>query len=144
MSKNVTIPDLVGNWSWVPRALSERDRSQADLAAAWGVDKASVTRFVRGRESEDPRISRLLVLARMLGLSVDEILLRAGIVSRGEGGAVVVPAATTRRPALPGRPAVEMAQLADGRVRLTLSAVVTPLRAAELVTLASSDPTRGG
>ncbi len=136
MSKSVVIPELVGNWSWLPAALADAGRTQADLAAAWGVARSTVTRFIDGSEGADPRVSRLVVLARMLGCSIDDLLVQAGIMRRAEG-AVVVPAATTRRPALPGRPAVELVQLTDGRVRTTISAVVSLSVAAEMERIAS-------
>jgi nucleotide-binding universal stress UspA family protein len=60
---------------WLRIALAERGHTQKDLAKAWGVDDAVVSRFINAGEPE-PGVERLEVLGRMLDVGMDELFLR--------------------------------------------------------------------
>ena len=60
---------------WLRNSLAEAGHRQKDLAKAWGVDDAVVSRFIATGDPE-PGLDRLKVLGRMLNLSLDELSVR--------------------------------------------------------------------
>lgn len=63
---------------WVREALEARGHKQRDLAQAWGISEAGVSRWMRGLEQQDLPMSRVWILSRMLGLETDEVITRLG------------------------------------------------------------------
>jgi len=64
---------------WTREGLQRRGYRQKDLAVAWGAQQASVSRFISGEELQDLQLSKAVTLARMLGISVDELAKGLGI-----------------------------------------------------------------
>jgi|HigsolmetaAR202D_1030399.scaffolds.fasta_scaffold10330_3 Predicted transcription factor, homolog of eukaryotic MBF1 len=64
---------------WIREGLQRRGYRQKDLAVAWGAQQASVSRFISGEELQDLQLSKAVTLARMLGISVDELAKGLGI-----------------------------------------------------------------
>ena len=60
---------------WLRAALADAGYRQKDLAKAWGVDDAVVSRFIQTGEPE-AGLERLQILGRMLGLDLNELSLR--------------------------------------------------------------------
>lgn len=58
---------------WVRDGLTRRGYRQKDLAVAWGSQQASVSRFFAGEELQDLPLSKAVSLARMLGITIDEL-----------------------------------------------------------------------
>jgi plasmid maintenance system antidote protein VapI len=65
--------------SWIKEALAANGYSQRDLARAWEVSEASVSRFFAGVEQQDLSLGRALRLAQMLDMSIDELAARLGL-----------------------------------------------------------------
>lgn len=84
---------------WVRDALADHGKSQKDLATAWGVDGAIVTRFIKTGEPE-LSMSRAEITANMIGMAFEEFRARIkeGLAPR------------TRAPLRPIAPAVARAQ----------------------------------
>lgn len=72
--------------AWLKPALAGAGHRQKDVATAWGVDDAVVSRFIKIGEPE-LTWDRAQTLARMLGLSLDELKLRLfeGLPPQGTG-----------------------------------------------------------
>jgi hypothetical protein len=58
---------------WLISALADRGYKQSDVARAWGVDDAVVSRFV-ATGKPDLTIERILILDEMLGVTADELM----------------------------------------------------------------------
>lgn len=65
--------------NWIKIALDAQGYRQRDLAEAWGVSEASVTRFLQGTENPDPSFSKCIKLAEMCGMTLDELAARMGL-----------------------------------------------------------------
>jgi hypothetical protein len=63
---------------WVKDALERAGHRQRDLATAWGISEGAVSRWIHGMESQDLPMSRGRSLARMLGMTLDELADRLG------------------------------------------------------------------
>jgi plasmid maintenance system antidote protein VapI len=57
---------------WILRRLLQRGYLQADLARAWGIPQASVTRFLQGVEGQDITLRKARILAAMLGMKLED------------------------------------------------------------------------
>lgn len=75
--------------------LGMRGGGQSRFADDSGINRATVSRLLRGEHAPDVRTLQLL--ARALGLPLGEILVRAGIVTPDELGAVQQPFSGQRR-----------------------------------------------
>jgi hypothetical protein len=62
---------------WLVTALAERGHTQRDLAAAWKVDDAVVSRFI-GTGRPKATAERIHVLGQMLRMNSDELIARLG------------------------------------------------------------------
>ena len=60
---------------WLASALAERGHTQRDLAAAWKVDDAVVSRFI-GTGKPKATAERIHVLAQMLSINSGELIAR--------------------------------------------------------------------
>ena len=60
---------------WLVTALAERGHNQRDLAAAWKVDDAVVSRFI-GTGKPKATAERIHVLGQMLRMNSDELIAR--------------------------------------------------------------------
>jgi ribosome-binding protein aMBF1 (putative translation factor) len=58
---------------WLRIALMDRGLAQRDIARAWGVDDAVISRFIRTGEPE-MSVSRAQTLARLLNMDLTELL----------------------------------------------------------------------
>lgn len=63
--------------AWLRGALIDRGKLQRDLAKAWDVDEAVVSRFIRTGEPE-PGFERIKILAKLLGMEYSHLLMRLG------------------------------------------------------------------
>lgn len=61
---------------WIRTRLTELGKSQRTLAVACGVSEAAISRFISGTEVQDPPLSRLRVLSRVLDMPLDEVITR--------------------------------------------------------------------
>lgn len=64
---------------WIRDGLTRRGYRQKDLAIAWSSQQASVSRFLQGEELQDLPLSKAVSLARMLGITVDELAKGLGV-----------------------------------------------------------------
>lgn len=71
------MPVRKGTHRWLVSALADQGYRQRDLAKAWGVNDAVVSRFV-GKGEPALSLERADTLSRMLKISVDELLTRIG------------------------------------------------------------------
>jgi predicted transcriptional regulator len=60
---------------WLVPALAERGHTQRDVANAWKVDDATVSRFISTGKPK-ATLERFRILAQMLGMSNDELMAR--------------------------------------------------------------------
>lgn len=58
---------------WIRDGLMRRGYKQKDLAVAWGSSQATVSRFLSGEELQDLPLTKALTLARMLGITCEEL-----------------------------------------------------------------------
>lgn len=100
---------------WIKDALAKRGYKQRDLARNWSVAEGSVTRFISGEENQNPVLSKALTLAKMLGISLDDLAKGLGV----DGQAV--------EPAIPDGEAIslppgtlKMDIIGGGKIRVTL------------------------
>lgn len=113
--------------AWVRDGLRDRGYTQRDLASAWGVTEASISRFISGQEAADPPLSRSMTLARMLGISVDDLAKGLGLV-----GKQIEPTVRTEA-GLPPLGTFRMDTLEPGRIRVVIVQDVAPPVASQLV-----------
>jgi hypothetical protein len=82
---------------WIKDGLVRRGYRQKDLAVAWSSQQASVSRFFGGEELQDLPLSKAVSLARMLGITLEE--LAKGL---GQNGVMVEPTVeSTEAPSMP-------------------------------------------
>lgn len=113
---------------WIRDGLDQRGFTSADLSRAWKVPPGSVTRFLQGQESQNPDLKKSLTLAKLLGITVEELAHGLGVfgqpvepsIPRGDTTGVALGTMQTDFP----RP---------GAVRLLLHRDITP-RAFSLIT----------
>lgn len=86
---------LTGRHEWLKQALAEHGHRQGDVAKAWGVDDAVVSRFIKSGEPE-LTWDRAQTLSSMLAMTLDELKLRLQ-----EGMPPRAAAAASRRAAAP-------------------------------------------
>lgn len=115
--------------AWIKERLASNGYTQRDLARAWGISEASVTRFLQGTENADPPLSRATALAQMLGLSLDD--LSKGLGYRGQ---IVLPPPSTTVSEGPRLGTVAL-QPHAGQLRLLLHLDLPATVAAEMVAL---------
>lgn len=129
---------LAPTLQWVRDALRLRGYSQKDLARAWATSEPSISRFISGEEQQDPSLSRALSLARMLGISIEELAKGLGV-----NGKVIEP---TVNPTLPGLPPVgtfSMSMIEPGKVRVVMVQDLPPAVAGQVVTVLGGAPAGG-
>lgn len=61
---------------WLRDALMDKGLTQRDLAKAWGINEAQVSRYI-GHDEPQLTIDRAHALSRMLGTTLDDIYMRA-------------------------------------------------------------------
>src|SRR3954452_1678823 len=117
----------MANNSWVKGALAMRGFMQRDLAQKWGGSEGSVSRWMSGQERQDLPIGRVIALAEMLGMSLDELAGQLGF--RVELTAPSnAPLAISELP-----PLGEISMIATGgKMRVHLHLILDPDVAAEL------------
>lgn len=115
--------------AWVRDALKDRGYTQRDLARAWGVTEASISRFISGEEAVDPPLSRSLALAAMLGIAIDDLAKGLGLA-----GKAIVPSVRVDA-GMPPPGTFRMDMLEPGRVRVIMVQDVTPAIASQLVSV---------
>lgn len=124
---------------WIRDGLTKRGYRQKDLAVAWSSQQASVSRFFGGEELQDLPLSKALALARMLGITVEE--LAKGLGLRGQ---VVEPSIeSTQTPALP-LGTVNLSPTRPGITRIELRQDFSVTTAMKMVELISNDVLPGG
>jgi transcriptional regulator with XRE-family HTH domain len=116
--------------AWIKDRLAEQGYTQRDLARAWGISEASVTRFLQGTESSDPAFSRAVRLAEMMRISLDDLAGHFGLK-----GKVPLPAPTSAAPEAPRLGTVSTTPVGGGRLRVVLHLDLPAAVAAELIGL---------
>lgn len=83
---------------WLRAALADKGYRQKDVAKAWGSDDAVISRFIKEGKPE-LSFDRAQVLARMVGMSLDELKVRLseGIAPRKAFVPASMPAADEPR-----------------------------------------------
>lgn len=101
--------------NWIKDALTKRGYKQRDLARNWSVAEGSVTRFISGEENQNPVLSKALTLAKMLGISLDDLAKGLGV-----DGKIVEPAipASDGIALAPGT--LNMEIIGGGKIRITM------------------------
>lgn len=119
---------------WIRDALKKRGYKQRDLARNWSVAEGSVTRFISGEENQNLALTKALTLAKMLGITTDELAKGLGL----DGKTVEPPIASLEpTPLPPGTLAMEI--IGEGKIRVTMCQDLPANIAAQLMTtLASS------
>lgn len=92
----------------------ERGLSQEDLAASLGVSRQAVSKWERAESSPDT--DNLIALARLYGVSLDELVFRGGEGGGGEGGGAAA-AARAQPQAERDRPGDEDAEILEAAAR---------------------------
>ena len=123
---------------WIKDGLQRRGYRQKDLAVAWGSQQASVSRFLSGEELQDPPLSRAVSLARMLGVSIDELAKGLGL-----HGQYVEP--TVEAAEAPSMPlgTMNMSSPRPGITRLEMRKDFSTQAAMEIVKVMSNDTLPG-
>ena len=101
--------------NWIKEALAKRGYKQRDLARNWSVAEGSVTRFISGEENQNPVLSKALILAKMLGISLDE--LAKGL---GTDGTIVEPAIPNSENITLAPGTLNMEIIGGGKIRITM------------------------
>lgn len=116
--------------AWVKDGLAKRGYKQRDLARNWKVSEGSITRFISGEENQDLVTSKAVTLARMLGISLDELAKGLGL----EGKAVEPAIASAEGVSIsPGT--LNMEIVGGGKIRVTMSQDLPADVAAQVMTL---------
>lgn len=119
---------------WIKSGLQRRGYRQKDLAVAWGSQQASVSRFFGGEELQDLPLSKAVSLARMLGITVDE--LAKGL---GQNGVMVEPVIeSVEAPAMP-LGSMNMSSPRPGVTRLEMRKDFSVQAAQEIIKVMSTD-----
>jgi hypothetical protein len=119
---------------WIREGLMRRGYRQKDLAVAWSSQQASVSRFFGGEELQDLPLSKAAALARMLGISMEELAKGLGL-----SGPIVEPAIENlQAPPLP-LGTVNMSNPRPGVTRIELHKDFSVGAAMELVKVMSND-----
>lgn len=119
---------------WVREALTKRGYRQKDLAIAWSSQQASVSRFIQGEELQDMPLSKAVSLARMLGISIDDLAKGLGV-----NGVVVEPSVEeTLKPSL-ALGTINFSTPYPGVARIEMRKDFTPKAAQEIISIAASD-----
>lgn len=116
--------------TWIKDALAKRGYKQRDLARNWSVAEGSISRFISGEENQNPVLSKALVLARMLGISLDDLAKGLGL----DGKFVEPEVPAGEAPAImPGTMNMEM--IGNGKIRITMCQDLPADAAAQVMTL---------
>lgn len=83
---------MTAKHEWIRNGLVDRGYTQRDLAKAWGVSDAVITRFIAGTEGQLPRLDRAWQLAMMLGISLEELARGLGLAGKATPPPVAVAA----------------------------------------------------
>lgn len=122
--------------AWIRDGLQKRGYKQRDLARNWQVSEGSITRFISGEENQKLALPKAVVLARMLGITVDELAKGLGLE-----GKIVEPVISPGE--LPGIApgTLNMNVVGDGRIRVTMCQDLPADVAAQIMTLLASQKT---
>jgi transcriptional regulator with XRE-family HTH domain len=124
------MPDTLKH-SWLKDALQKRGYRQRDLARAWAVAEASVSRFISGEENQNLTLSKAVALSRMLGIALDDLAKALGFE-----GPVVEPSIPQAANSIPvGTLSMDIVE--QGKLRLTLCQDLPASAAAEIIQLLS-------
>lgn len=125
-----------GKNAWIRDALQKRGYKQRDLARNWSVAEGSVTRFISGEENQNLALSKALTLAKMLGVTVDELAKGLGM----DGKIVEPEVSAAEAPTLsPGT--LDMKILGEGKIRLTMCQDLPANVAAQVMTTLAAKTT---
>ncbi|MCS0459299.1 helix-turn-helix domain-containing protein [Rhizobium favelukesii] len=119
---------------WVREGLQRRGYRQKDVAVAWASQQATVSRFIAGEELQDLQLSKALSLARMLGITVEE--LAKGLGLHGVEVEPTVPGGET--PAIP-LGTMNMSSPRPGVTRLEMRKDFSVKAAQEIIGIMSTD-----
>jgi transcriptional regulator with XRE-family HTH domain len=101
--------------AWIKEALQKRGYKQRDLARNWSVAEGSVTRFISGEENQNLALSKALTLARMLGITIDDLAKGLGM-----DGKFIEPAIPAAEAASLPPGTLKMDIIGGGKIRLTM------------------------
>lgn len=119
---------------WVKDGLVRRGYRQKDLAVAWASQEASVSRFFGGTELQDLPLSKAVSLARMLGITLEELAKGLGI-----NGVMVEPTVeSTEAPSMP-LGSMNMSSPRPGVTRLEMRKDFSVQAAQEIIKVMSTD-----
>lgn len=113
------------DFEWIKEGLKAKGYTQRDLARAWTSAEATVSRFLQGAEMPDPPLSKIVALASMLDITIDQVA--AGLGYKGER---IEPSVLPEEAVPMGTFRIDMA--APGRVRVTIRQETTPEIASKL------------
>lgn len=116
---------------WVRDGLRVRGYNQRDLARAWGIAEASVSRFISGEEGQDMPLSRAISLSTMLDVSLEQVAKGLGMTGRRIEPAVI------HENVLPPVGTFTMNVMEPGRVRIVAVQEVAPDVASRLFNILS-------
>lgn len=119
---------------WIKDGLNRRGYRQKDLAVAWGSQQASVSRFLGGEELQDMPLSKAMSLARMLGISVEELAKGLGL----HGVTVEPTVESTEAPSMP-LGSMNMSSPRPGVTRLEMRKDFSVQAAQEIIRIMSTD-----
>ena len=105
-------------YEWVKDELKDAGRNQRELAQAWGVSEGAVSRWMAGTERKDLPLSRFVILANMLGMSLDDLARRLGALGK-QAQNVATTAVTARSKEIPLTSQMTM-DLSSGKARVLL------------------------
>lgn len=121
---------------WIKDGLAKRGYKQRDLARNWQVSEGSITRFISGEENQNLAMSKAVTLARMLGISLDDLAKGLGL----EGKAVAPVISPGEMPSIPPG-TLNMEIVGNGKIRVTMSQDLPADIAAQVMTLLASQKT---
>jgi hypothetical protein len=119
---------------WIRDGLERRGYRQKDVAVAWSSQQASVSRFLGGEELQDLPLSKAMSLARMLGITVEELAKGLGIT-----GVMVEP--VVEGVSMPSMPlgSMNMSSPRPGVTRLEMRKDFSVQAAQEIIRVLSTD-----
>lgn len=113
--------------AWVREGLKLKGYSQKDLARAWGVAEPSISRFISGEEQIDPQFSRVIILASMLGITLEDVAKGLGLQGKR------IEPIITQDAGMPPVGTFRMDTIEPGRVRVVMHQDLKPEAASKLV-----------
>jgi hypothetical protein len=119
---------------WVREGLQRRGYRQKDVAVAWASQQATVSRFITGEELQDLALSKALSLARMLGITVEELAKGLGL-----SGVAVEPSIPVSEPQSIPLGTMNMSSPRPGVTRLEMRKDFSVKAAQDIIGIMSTD-----